>query len=389
MSDADAFVRHVQMFFQEADVNEDHELDWEEFYDALPFRVKEGHPQETIRSWFDTADLDRNGKVSLGEFVHWSLTAASLVTGTAVTKLFGRHSGTANPTQLDEIQFTKCANALGFGRQAHELFHEFPLTSKGLLESRVITEATNQIRESSKTMKSFIIAMAWDNTEKDGVDTSNWWWTAEDVESARLSLANLLQKHGGAPKNDSLLWISLQMSFQVALLDALLFVYAARLSDLFEELDTSGDYYINADEFVTTMELTFGFKGPRQVLRDVFEHCDDDGSGELTFEELHAWLKGNKVTKHSRMEAVKQLCLRERITQLTTQEQRLGRDGELDVKSLRRELCAALKDANVRTTDLLDFWDKDADDKLNKKEWLRSWKKLVGLENSQWYSYVR
>jgi Ca2+-binding EF-hand superfamily protein len=417
MPDSAALIRQYQAFFQEADVNEDHELDWDEFYDALPSHVKQSHSQETIRSWFDTADLDMNGKVSLGEFVQWSLTAASLVTGSAVTQVFSRHSR-SKASSLDEMEFTRVANRLGFGRQAHELFHEFSLSGERLLESKTISEASTTIRKSTKTMKSFIIAMAWDNTDTSpGMDTSDWSWTATDVESARRSLAALLaEKNGvslrlhsalaGVPDTEDRLTHVVARSTHVLLRLALIsmlvalpthligavplgLTHAAQLSDVFEELDTSGDYYINKDEFLATMEMTFGFKGPRQVLHDIFDHCDDDGSGELTFEELHAWLNGSRVTKSARMKAVAQLSLAERVSKFVAIEQKLGRGGELDVKRLRRDLCAALKEATVRTTDLLDFWDTDGDGKLNKKEWLRSWKKLVGVSDKIWYSCVR
>lgn len=71
------------------------------------------------------------------------------------------------------------------------------------------------------TMRSFLMALAADSFLK--VDTSSWHYTANTVEEFRDRLVAILKKHH------------------------------VRLSDLFQQLDDSGDFSLSLEEFQDAM----------------------------------------------------------------------------------------------------------------------------------------
>ena len=60
------------MRFAEVD-DGDQELDFEEFLAMMPRKLREVHPTEEIRVWFDSADDDGNGMLSINEYFKWTL----------------------------------------------------------------------------------------------------------------------------------------------------------------------------------------------------------------------------------------------------------------------------------------------------------------------------
>ena len=60
--------------FGQADINEDMELEWDEFYHMQPPKVRRERSVAEIREWFEEADEDGDGTVSVHEFFRWTLT---------------------------------------------------------------------------------------------------------------------------------------------------------------------------------------------------------------------------------------------------------------------------------------------------------------------------
>ena len=74
---ASVLMRQHLMFFNEADVDGDSALDFEEFVAALPENVRTAYPQRKLRQFFRLADEDGSGSITMSEFVTWSLAMAS------------------------------------------------------------------------------------------------------------------------------------------------------------------------------------------------------------------------------------------------------------------------------------------------------------------------
>ena len=68
------------------------ELDWEEFYSMQPKKIRDTHEAAAIRQWFDAADTDKSGSLSIDEFFLWSLGNAAVMFGArALTGVFERY----------------------------------------------------------------------------------------------------------------------------------------------------------------------------------------------------------------------------------------------------------------------------------------------------------
>ena len=59
--------------FSEYDADGNQSLDWEEFYAMQPRRIRQEHSAAEIRKWFDAADSNGDGTMSINEFFAWSL----------------------------------------------------------------------------------------------------------------------------------------------------------------------------------------------------------------------------------------------------------------------------------------------------------------------------
>jgi Ca2+-binding EF-hand superfamily protein len=77
--------------FAECDADGDQQLDFDEFQAMLPHRVRELHRTSEIRQWFDAADTDNSGTLSISEFFTWSLGhAAEKYGATALEAAFAK-----------------------------------------------------------------------------------------------------------------------------------------------------------------------------------------------------------------------------------------------------------------------------------------------------------
>ena len=93
-------------------------LDFEEFLAIQPRAVRAQHSIDTIRSWFDSADSDGDGRVNVNEFFVYSLGAAAANVGPgALARVFERYDKDGSG-MLDMLEFTQLAERMGFGAVA-------------------------------------------------------------------------------------------------------------------------------------------------------------------------------------------------------------------------------------------------------------------------------
>ena len=341
-------------FFQEADTSGDNELTVDEFYAALPRFVKEKHSAQEISTWFAMIDVNGNGKVSMAEYLQWSLLAASRAVGTKLLHVFQKADKTGDG-KISKGEFKHVADKLGVGDYAHEIFTELPQRADETVAYEDIVSITNGIKLTSRpALCSFISAMSWSSLDEPvRVDTEGWSFgcTLHGLESpaqARKELRELL-----AEKD-------------------------VRLSDIFMSLDTSTDGFVTYDEFARGMQM-MGFQGSQKVLQQIYALVDEDNSEEVDFAELNAWLQGRSLSKRGRLNTAKHLTLYDRVKAVRT---------PWDVDMLRSELRGLLEGASVTATDLLETW--TAHSTLTKKTWLKELKKLCGVGHSLlWYDNVR
>jgi len=119
-------------------------LDFEEFHGLLPRQVRAANGMDRVREWFDEADVDSNGTLSIDEFFAWSLVKHTNGHGTggpgggpvggSASGPSGNDDGLAGPPSLRAIcssfdvpptgvldygQFERLCRSVGFGARMH------------------------------------------------------------------------------------------------------------------------------------------------------------------------------------------------------------------------------------------------------------------------------
>ena len=133
---AASFQQHVQrdaMRFYEADAkgNSDHKLDFKEFLVMQPPAIKKSHTEAEIRGWFDAADTDGDGAVSINEFFVWTLQKEALNGMDGLRSLFECYDKDGTGC-IDMHEFRRICDDLGFGGAAHEIFMGSTLQSSSI-----------------------------------------------------------------------------------------------------------------------------------------------------------------------------------------------------------------------------------------------------------------
>ena len=93
------------MLFAEYDQNQDRKIDFGEFIALQPKGVRDAFGAEEIRVWFDAADVDRDGTLSISEFFRWSAAKASKRHGAEMLESAFHVYDKDSTGQLDAIEF--------------------------------------------------------------------------------------------------------------------------------------------------------------------------------------------------------------------------------------------------------------------------------------------
>ena len=188
------------MRFAEFDKDHDQRLDFKEFCAFQPAKIRAKVSENELRKWFDAADTDGNGTLTLNEFFTWSLgTSARRHGAQALEAAFSAYDkdGTG---RLDAVEFTLAAEEMGFGNAAHQIFEQLDADGSGSITYAELVASLTEPPDDGATT-SMLTAMVWAQelssyNDSEALDTSTWIIRGRDVDSVRSELRHLMTESG-------------------------------------------------------------------------------------------------------------------------------------------------------------------------------------------------
>lgn len=348
-------MKEATTLFAEYDRNADGVLDFEEFYAMLPHRVRDGHTAEDIHAWFNGADTDGNGTLSINEFFCWTLSNAAEAYGAssieAALRKFDKSPDKSG--RFDLLAFERICGELGFGEHhAQSVFRSLDKDGTGWVDTDEIAASLRLRPEKARQeTKQLVTTLMWANGDSEAAkaeqkralerQASTWRIRGNDAATVRKELQERLANSG-------------------ALVSDLL--------NLFDD-DATGEQQIDDMEFHKTMKNRFGWKGFPWVLDEVFKSIDTDRSGHIGFDELFEFVRGRRHALDRRTQVSRKMQLQP------------GPDYQLDelvwdAEELKNQIFRMCEICNVSTADLLRAFDKGGDKTLSKLEFMGSMREL-------------
>ena len=402
-------IRRDALRFAEADVDGNSKLSFEEFLDMQPRGVLQAHSEHEIRSWFNDADLDDDGTVSINEFFVWSMKRHALRGMDKMRSVFDKYD--KNDTgAIDAIEFQKLCDDIGFGTHAHEIFMDLDHDKQGTISFTEIMEqlmgavtespVQNKLKkaksfeervhvrrnstrkessspplevESSLPTKQLLMAMVWteiddksDRTFKaggQGLDVSAWKIDASDAAGLVQQLRDQVISAGATVNN---------------LIELFNFEAGGSRSET--------DFFdVTEKEFVKAMRTRLRYTGSLSVIKGAFRLLGGD-DGKVEVDELFEFVTGR--TNSMRMKETKVS-----LEGLVLEPLMAEAGEEWTVEALRKSIQSMLISHKYAPHILLQAWDVDGDHRLSKNEFFAKMKRLVveadGSRSDLWYDGVR
>lgn len=413
--------------FAEADVDGNLDLSFEEFVEMQPQKVREQHGVETLRGWFEAADTDNSGTVSINEFLIWSLAKEQTRTGddSGLRALFSVYDKDGSGT-VDCREFQNICDEIGFGTAAAQIFGDLDKDGSGVLNYHELLALLKQSASppsgkdggrrspngfgggdgaggtsvdaaaGTTSTKLFLMAAAWHDHDQDsaaeiarGFDTSEWTYDTktpagiarslrENLKTTTLAVADLIELFnygetsaaggggGGGSKRKG-----------------------GKMRGGASRTDTK---YFRVDyvEFARAMRERFGYDGDEDLLRQTFDALDTNSEGFIDQGELFEFLSGRALQlTRSQPEDLDKLVS---ALHLKPQFPKEGQKWTSD--ELREELQDLLKRNGIAPHWLIEHWDADESGVLSSREFLSKMKRLIVMPGNEhtsqlWYDSVR
>ena len=310
----EANVRQNAMEFDAADLDRSRTLDFAEYSAFVREREVGIFPEAVLRKRFDDTDTDGDGRISMKEYIIWSLRDALHRTVARVRDLFMQWDDD-NSSSIDRKEWRKAMKVLGIAANKEELdavFAEFDDDCSGTV---TFAELDRQLRKKYPL--------------PEGAEARDVAVSAQKMHELRSGpsgkvgrtfSANVLEfKEGDAGGK----------SIQDQLRDALA-ANLTRVIDLFREWDDDGNGLIDKKEFRQAL-IGLGYSAPKAEVNTLFESFDKDGGGSVDYHELNAMLR-----RHAEIDA----------------KLKAGAMGKIDLKA-KNKLAIGAKRTRVRTSKTL------------------------------------
>jgi Ca2+-binding EF-hand superfamily protein len=324
------------------------ELSFDELVAILPHQAISKHSEAVLKYWFNLADTDGDGRLTLDDFLSWALmsvTRNSKPPRSAVSPTLAKYDLDSSGT-LDTLEFFMAVEELGLSESGRAIVAALPKQPDGTIaHDALLSNATSPDatwKNSSLEMKLFLTALALD-CDPGIIDTTDWTFEGNDPESTRQSIIELVSKRN------------------------------VPLTALFAQFfDDGGSHLINQTTFMKVMKEDFGFRGSDTTLKHIWVTLDGDDSGTVSFGELNSWVHGTRSAP-----------------QATRAGRADGGGGEYWSEDwLRHKVNAILEKDGVRAADVVKLWRSSRDGKISLKDLLVNVHSMV-KNDMAWYSDVR
>ena len=322
-------MNQASMRFAEFDRDGNCHLDFDEFLAMQPKQMRTRFTTAEFRQWFESADVDQSGQLSVNEFFKWCMSSASQVHGGDSLESFFKRYDFDLTGELDALEFSRAAQSMGFTTGAYEVFKDLDKDGSGTVAYTELSQVLTKELPNNTFAKQLLSTMALAcndarNAEaNEMIDTSKWVIRGRDSAHVRTELQALLKESQGT------------------------------VMDLIKLFDDDTDDVITIDqlEFSKTMRNLCGYKGTEDVLTDVFVSMDTDGGGTIGFDELFEFVRGKRhsLDRRTKKELESQMRL------VPPQGGQLD-DIAWDEEVLRRLITNTMLRCKVSPADLLQRW---------------------------------
>ena len=183
-------------------------LDFEDWFAKLPKRIRDGHSVKEIRQWFDSADDNGDGVLSVDEFFSFTLSNAAIKHGaTSLANALRAFDTSSDKTgDLDLLAWEMMCDDMGFAKHAHDIFTSLDSDMSGTVsgDELATTLRSFDVSDVSLDTKKLVITLAWSWDERSQADARkaleaqamSWRITGRDAETVRAQLQENLARSG-------------------------------------------------------------------------------------------------------------------------------------------------------------------------------------------------
>ena len=347
--------------FAEYDLDANRKLDFEEFHQMQPASVRAKHRREEIRKWFDAADDNGDGELSIEEFFKWSLHKASQKFGETTLNTVFEKFDKDRSGYLNAWEFEQAATEMGFGGVADHLFKSLDHDCSGTVTyAELIASLQAGTTEVDVETKTLLSSLLWtadvgvksesNRSLKTAVDEVQ----GRDVPTVMYELREVLLKHGGQTID---------------------------LMKLFDD-DATNEYIIDDMEFTKAMRTRFGFKGTKKLLDNVFKAIANGRRAGIGFDEFYEFVRGKKHSFDRRLKLTDDMRLLPPPG--TTLDSLVW-----DVNTLLVLMQQMMARCNMGPMDIMRAWDVDENRQLSKPEFFGHVEALLdGSSRDLWSNEV-
>ena len=257
-----AGMRRNAMEFDATDVDNDRQLDFNEFCRMVREREEGEHTNAELQDRFEAIDQDGSGKISMNEYVYFALCECLLRSGQRVVDLFKLWDDD-NSGLIDKAEFRRAIKAMGFALYVNDaeidmVFDDFDEDKLGAIDYKELNAALRKIKLPTASLK---------KTEP--------------------------RKNRAAPE------VRVRMKTNEEAQDFIrkwLADHKQRVIDLFKDWDEDGNGTIDEKEFRHGL-AALGIRMRSDKVASLFETLDKDSSGEIDYNELIIGLQQRKSLK--------------------------------------------------------------------------------------------